>query len=631
MGKLTSHKPKVLVPVEGRPILFHLFAQFPEAEFVIVGDYMYEVLESYLGAFAPQGLRYKLVRSTGKKGNAAGIRDALEHVPAGEPLMLVWSDLILSKDFTPDTTVRGCQVGTVPFPCSWSLTPAGLEKTPSTGENGVAGLFVFDDKSWLADLPDDGSFSRWLQMRADIPLSPLPLTGCRDVGTLDAYHRVETTENRCRPYNKIELQEECIIKTALTPEAETLIAREVTWYTRMAEWGFSAMPKLLGTQPLTLERIRGENIFLSELNEQQKVQTLDNMISAVLEMHSYAKAPADEADLLQEYYRKTIDRLHSIRTALPMAEQDFILINGRRCINVLRHPETLEAAVRETLLGIKEYCPIHGDCQLTNTLVDAQGRVFFIDARGYFGKSQVLGDPRYDWAKIYYAISGNFDQFNVKNFTLSLNAGAVQYAIGSGGWEGLVEHFFSRVPASEANISQIRLIHTIAWLSMGSHVWEDYDSMCVAYFNGLYLFQEWVDAHASAALQAQVHSAGSLRLSPLPHTWVLDFDGTLVRHNGYKTGEDEWLPGALEFLRSIPEQDYVLILTARFEEDAPAKTKAFLAKHGVRYNEILFNMPQGERILINDAKPSGLRCAYAVSPLRDAGPASLNVEIDPAL
>ena len=123
----------------------------------------------------------------------------------------------------------------------------------------------------------------------------------------------------------------------------------------------------------------------------------------------------------------------------------------------------------------------------------------------------------------------------------------------------------------------------------------------------------------------------TLRLSPLPHTWVLDFDGTLVRHNGYKTGEDEWLPGALEFLRSIPQQDCIIILTARFETDAPAKTRAFLDKHGVRYDHLLFNIPQGERILVNDAKPSGLCCAYALSPERNAGPATWNTEIDESL
>ncbi len=122
-----------------------------------------------------------------------------------------------------------------------------------------------------------------------------------------------------------------------------------------------------------------------------------------------------------------------------------------------------------------------------------------------------------------------------------------------------------------------------------------------------------------------------LLLSPLPHTWVLDFDGTLVRHNGYKIGEDEWLPGALEFLRSIPPQDCIIILTARFEEDALTKTRAFLEKYSVRYDHLLFNLPQGERILINDTKPSGLCCAYAFSPPRDAGPSSLHFRIDESL
>lgn len=32
----------------------------------------------------------------------------------------------------------------------------------------------------------------------------------------------------------------------------------------------------------------------------------------------------------------------------------------------------------------------------------------------------------------------------------------------------------------------------------------------------------------------------TLTLSPLSHTWILDFDGTLVIHNGYKTGEDHF-------------------------------------------------------------------------------------------
>lgn len=79
-----------------------------------------------------------------------------------------------------------------------------------------------------------------------------------------------------------------------------------------------------------------------------------------------------------------------------------------------------------------------------------------------------------------------------------------------------------------------------------------------------------------------------LCLSALAHTWVLDFDGTLVRHNGHKRGEDEWLPGALEFLRSIPEGDLVILLTAR-EEAYRERTEAFIRAAGVRVDYIHFN------------------------------------------
>lgn len=118
-----------------------------------------------------------------------------------------------------------------------------------------------------------------------------------------------------------------------------------------------------------------------------------------------------------------------------------------------------------------------------------------------------------------------------------------------------------------------------------------------------------------------------LKISPLGHTWVLDFDGTLVEHNGYKTGEDKFLPGAKEFLQSIPKDDFVLILTAR-EKEAREKTEKFLKQNEIRYNEILFEMPMGERILINDNKPSGLRCAYAITPNRNQGLENLDIVID---
>lgn len=107
-----------------------------------------------------------------------------------------------------------------------------------------------------------------------------------------------------------------------------------------------------------------------------------------------------------------------------------------------------------------------------------------------------------------------------------------------------------------------------------------------------------------------------LILSPLGHTWIFDLDGTLVKHNGYREGGDELLPGAKELLGRIPAGDMVIILTAR-KEDVRAQTEAFLRKNGIRYDFILFNAPYGERIVVNDKKPSGLNMSVAVNIPRD--------------
>ena len=109
-----------------------------------------------------------------------------------------------------------------------------------------------------------------------------------------------------------------------------------------------------------------------------------------------------------------------------------------------------------------------------------------------------------------------------------------------------------------------------------------------------------------------------LSLSPLGHTWILDLDGTLVKHNGYKLdGEDSFLEGAKEFLTSIPSKDMVIILTSRTKEYS-GPTEEFLRKQGIRYDVIIYDVPYGERILINDDKPSGLRTAIAVRKKRDS-------------
>lgn len=108
-----------------------------------------------------------------------------------------------------------------------------------------------------------------------------------------------------------------------------------------------------------------------------------------------------------------------------------------------------------------------------------------------------------------------------------------------------------------------------------------------------------------------------LILSTLAKTWIFDLDGTIVKHNGYKTdGEDSLLLGAKEYLDEIPSEDKIVIFTSRKEEYRES-TIRFLAENGIRYDAILFGMPMGERIVVNDRKPSGIEMAVALNLDRD--------------
>lgn len=109
-----------------------------------------------------------------------------------------------------------------------------------------------------------------------------------------------------------------------------------------------------------------------------------------------------------------------------------------------------------------------------------------------------------------------------------------------------------------------------------------------------------------------------IKVSPLGKTWIFDLDGTVVKHNGYKTdGKDTLLAGAVEFLERVPENDMIIFITSRTDNERE-QTERFLAENHIRYDYIIYNAPYGERILVNDKKPSGLPTALAFNTSRDS-------------
>lgn len=480
---LTRNKPKCLVPVNNLPMLFHLFKKFPDKKFIIIGDYHYDVLYEYLRTFAE--VPYILVRSNGKEGTLAGIKDALKYVPQSSSFLLVWSDLILSEDLEiPD---EGRYIGiSKDFRCRWKYKNGQFVEEPSF-DYGVAGLFLFEDKEVLHNIPEQGEFVRWLQSQK-MQFKELPMYKSKEYGTLSEYEKLE--QQKCRPFNELIIKEETILKRPITKQGEEIAVKELAWYKFIQEnSNFSRIPKIFSFEPFVMEKIQGKNIYeCVDLSFDEKKFVLNKIVESLKELHAVDSCETDYFSVKEAYVDKTFERLNKVRDLIPFANEKYITVNGRRCRNIFFYKQHLEEKVKT--FEVSHFKFLHGDCTFSNTMVTENLEPVFIDPRGYFGKTDLFGDPDYDWAKLYYSIVGNYDQFNLKRFDLQIEKDAtVHIKVESNGWEHL-DSFFFELLGDNVDKQKIKLLHAIIWLSLTTYVWEDYDSICGAFYLGLYYLEE---------------------------------------------------------------------------------------------------------------------------------------------
>lgn len=500
---LTANRPKALVPVDNLPMLFHLFRKYPKAKFLVIADYKADVMEKYLEAFAD--VKYLVVNANGHKGTCAGLREALRKIPGSKPFMLIWSDLVLPKDFAlPEETDNYIGLSK-DFPCRWKYENDCFEEEKSS-EYGVAGMFIFKDKTPLLEVPVEGEFVRWLQSQK-FTAKTLGLYKTHEYGLLSVYNDLQgkkdpdnsksaannqQLDSCCRPFNKIQVtqagDEERIVKEGIDAQGAALAVREVAWYRYAVEHGITCIPRIYEYQPLVMQKINGHNVFNVECDDDEKKRIIDRLVACLKSLHQTEHVEPDYFSIYDAYVGKTFQRLDKIRNMVPYANEKIININGRNCRNVFFHRDEVIKAFRN--YSCEAFCFIHGDCTFSNTMISNTGEPVLIDPRGYFGFTELFGDPNYDWAKLYYSIAGNYDQFNLKRFRLRfLPDQAVEIDVRSNGWEHLTTYFLDQIQDC-VDERTIKLIHAIIWLSLTTYAWEDYDSICAAFYIGLYHLEE---------------------------------------------------------------------------------------------------------------------------------------------
>ena len=482
MESLTRNKPKALVPVNNLPMIMHLFRKYPDKKYIIIGDYKFDVLKKYLREFA--SVDYTMVCGTGKSGTCAGMSEAISLIPDDERFMIIWCDLVLPDDYEipqSDNNIIGISKD---FPCRWKYEN-GVFTEEKSMEHGVSGHFIFKNKTYLSDVPSEGEFVRWLQSKGYV-FEEQCLYRTHEYGLYSEWEKLPRA--KCRPFNRIEINGDRLYKYAIDEQGRQLAQREIAWYRKLKGIHFDNIPQIYGYDPLCMELIDGNNIYeYRDIPVEEKEKNLRQIIACLKKVHSMEVHPVDAESYRIAYLDKTYDRLKKVRNLVPFANDKTVTVNGRVCRNVFYHQEELEKVVMSYLPS--EFKLIHGDCTFSNIMLKNGNTPVLIDPRGYFGKTELFGDVAYDWAKLYYSLFSNYDQFNLKRFDLYIGETDVELEIASNNWECMEALFFELV-GDEVSKKQMKILLAVIWLSLTTYAWEDYDSICGAFYNGLYYLEE---------------------------------------------------------------------------------------------------------------------------------------------
>ena len=478
----TWNKPKCLVSVKGKPLLYHLFEKFPQAQFHIIGDYAYDQLEKYLQVNSP-GVEYTL-RKTNEKGTCSGIAEALKLIPEEDELIITWSDLIIN-DFPemPETDLP-VVITTHAFTCRWTIDNGKLVEVP--GDRGIPGLFYASKSKYFPEPPAEGEFVKWFSKNVE----KFETVDCEDLEELGEFSTIETENDRSgfsRFFNEVKILETTVEKRAIDPKYSNLINNELNWYKSINDLGFRRIPRILSNEKYVMERIQGRHAYqMHDLTDREKRAVMADYLDSLTVLHDLGTKQTEENDVIETYINKTINRVREVQGIIPNFDKSSMTINGVKCKNIFSDLAIFDQF--KNLLMPKIFTPTHGDPTFSNSLIDENLRTWYIDPRGYFHKPGIWGDPMYDFAKVYYSAVGGYDQFNRRKFKLHIDNETVEILYEEPLFFKTGQDIFRDFFGSD--LQKIKILHGLIWLALSGYAKDDIDSVIGSFYLGLYWLEE---------------------------------------------------------------------------------------------------------------------------------------------
>lgn len=434
-------------------------------------------------------------------GSAHAILSTCDHL-VGKDVFFQWCDVMPGCHIPATEMIEHYHGANVVFtnydhPNRYGLIRVGAswaDVTPALQEDGRGGIFglyyvsnfrtdvAYQNGQDFVDVID--SFGKIREHKVESIV---------DWGDKPKLERTRDTADAAREFNSVTFQGDLVLKAALNAQGETLIAREIEWYRSLEKLGSQVnVPDVWpadSKKSFIMSKVEGVPIFKlwPTLDDEGRALVLERVFEQLDKLHGTGAKEVGTDVVLRDVKLEACDKLLARYREIKDVVASFgevHTVNGWQ-IGLNIDPEVtiqrLYAALHAHYAGTKEYSVIHGDLQMSNSMINPDTlEITLIDPRGYFGKSDTYGLPDYDIAKLYYSLSG-YDLFNYsREFSIkSLKDGCIEFDVPQPNRGGCDEVMMQRFWYWH------QLWLAVIWIGLAGYIKNDPVKSVCAHYHGL--------------------------------------------------------------------------------------------------------------------------------------------------
>ena len=411
---LTKHIPKLLVAYNNKSILQSTVEYWKTytRKFIIVIQSKYNTLVNFYMNMC--GVEYEIINVNVSKGqeNSYTIHSAFKSGKFdGKRVLMTWCDIYPSSLLNPSVFSDKNIIFTYKNYGRYDAVNNILVKKAF---GNVIGIYYFPQFKNIEKFIDTMDICDCYTDNFDT-FETHEFEQLIDIGDMNKLDSLVYGSSRCvtRYFNSlVEAEPGKLLKSSTCPYGDKIINDEMRFYKFHSTCqNIPRIYKYLNNS-FEMEKITGNTVHdvMKTMSYNNQCNLIRQVIKTVEKLHE-TKVASDKnqrfTDTDIEFRTKVNDRIENVK---PLLDQ-FGFIRSVNGIDIVHTVDIIKANLYKKIQSClsDEYCTIHGDPHFSNMIKG--DKVYFIDPRGYFGKTKLFGPAEYDIGKLVYSLSG-FDYFN---------------------------------------------------------------------------------------------------------------------------------------------------------------------------------------------------------------------------